>query len=123
MIGQIAGSKDAGNGGAGRASLDLHIAAGMCFKLVFDQFGRGRVTDGNEHALGGQVGNFAGFGVLDLHPFNAERRIGAIHFLDLVEPQGFDLGVFHQALFKDFFAAQFIAAVHKCDLGRKVGEE
>ena len=46
-----------------------------------------------------------------------------IDFVQLVEPQRFDLGVLEQPVLQDLFGAQFVAAVDQRHLGGEVGQE
>ena len=73
VVGQVAGREDAGDGGAGGAGLDLHIAAVVQLQLVLHQFGRGGMADGDEEARAGDVGDRAGQDVAGADGLDAAR--------------------------------------------------
>ena len=65
----------------------------MGFQNVFDQFIGWRMADSNKNPFAGDVFDLAGINVFHFDTFNAQRGIGAVDFVELVEPQWFDLWV------------------------------
>ena len=94
-------------------------------QACYDQLAKHRIERGSFIVAlgGGVVGDLAGFDMLDLDPFDTKRRIGPIDFIQLVEPQRFDLWIFHQPVDQDLLGAQLVPAVDQGDLGGKVGQK
>jgi hypothetical protein len=102
---------------------DLDIAGRLHLHLSGYQFGRGRVPDGDEHAVGWKLADRAGLHVLEANMCDLARVFVAADLLDGGVPDHLDLGVFEEALLQDALGAEAVAAVDDGDLGGEVGEE
>ena len=123
MVCQITCRKDAGNSGLCCAFGDLYIPATVRFQLILDQLVRRCVANGDKDPFRRDFRDFAGFGVLHAHTFDPQRAVTAKDFVNLMEPERFDLGVLEKPILQDFFRAQLIAAVHQCHLRGEIRQE
>ena len=79
------------------------------------------MTNGDKHALAGNVLHLVGLGVFDPNAGDPKRVIFAEHLFQLMKPQRFNPWVFHQAVLQNFFCSQRIAAVYQGHFAGKFG--
>ena len=100
----------------------FQIAVGFQRKLVLEQLDRGRVTDGDEDAVGRDVLGCAGLGVFQPYRIDPFGNAAAQDLIDGMVPDDFDLRVLQQTFLQDAFGPQAVAAVHQGDFRGKIGE-
>ena len=123
LVGDVTGGEHAGNIGRGRVRRGDEIAVRFHRQLALEQLGRWRVADGDEDAVDGQVGGFAGFDVFQAGCGDAQRILIADHLFQRRVPEDFDLGVLEQAVLQDLLGAEAFAAVDDGHLGGEIGQE
>ena len=92
-------------------------------QLVFHQFGRGRMADGDEKAVARHIGGGTGQHVAGAHAGDTQRGFGAQNLDHVMVPQHADLRVLEQAVLQDLFGAKAVAAVDDGDFGGEFGQE
>ncbi len=102
---------------------DLDVTGGFQFQLPGDEFGRRRMADGDENAVGSVFGHSAALEIFQAYMSDLCGILGAADFIDLAVPDHLDLGMLEQPVLQDAFGAQAVAAMHQRHRGREVGEE
>src|SRR5262245_40929599 len=98
-----------------------HIALGVGGELALEELGVGLVTDGDEHAVHGHLGDRATFRVLELHAGDLPV-LDALHIDQLVIHQEPDARVRLGALEHDLAGAELVAAVDQHHFGAEARE-
>src|SRR5262245_50166130 len=123
VVGDVARGKHAGHRGCGRERRGLDVAGGLHVQLPDEQFGGGRVADGDEYAVRSALGGGPGFEVAKDHAFHLERAFLAYDLLQHGVPDHRNLRVLEQAILQDLLRAEAVAPVNDGDGGREIGEE
>src|SRR5581483_3606519 len=110
LVLHVAGGEHAGNLGRGAVRSCDEIALIVERQLALEELGRGRVADGDEEAVTGDLLHLPGLHVADPDAGNAGGLAGAQHFLDSRIPDDADLRIAEQALLHDLLGAQMVAA-------------
>jgi hypothetical protein len=126
VVRDVAGREHAGYAGRGgiavQAALHADVAVGH-FQLSGEDFGVGRVADGDEHARDLQILRPPGNQVV--HADAGDAAGIAQHLVQTVVPQQPDVsgsGALEEFLLHDLLGAQLVAAVHQRDFGAQVGQ-
>src|SRR5436190_21552743 len=120
-VGDVAGGEDSFDIGACRRALDDEIADLVHGELVAKQVGVGFVSNGEEHALAGELALGAGRGVAQAQAAHAVLA-RAEHLEDVAVPRPGDLGIGEGAVLHDLRGAELGAAVDDGHLGCELGE-
>src|ERR1700754_13154 len=112
LVSDVAGGKQSRYRGGGRVRCHLHIAGGFQFDLVFHQFSRRRVSDGDEDAVSRHLPERAGLDVFQPHAGDLARVLLALDFVDRAVPDHGDFRVLEQAILQDALGAKMVAPVH-----------
>ena len=106
LVDTVAGCIDSGNRGPWASIFGDQIALVIRFERFDERLCRRIVTDGDEESGRGDLGNLAGFQVLDARAFDTgHRAFSAEHFLDGAVPDHIDLLVPEQTLLHDLLGA------------------
>ena len=120
-IGDVARGEDAGDASA-RGAEEFDVALWIGLDRAAEDFGVGRVADGDEEARAGDRAGFTGGDVLQFYA--GDLLLGDIKdFGHDAVPDHLDFGMMERAVFHDGAGAERVAAMYEVDLGGETGEE
>src|SRR6185369_14029749 len=123
VVGHVTGGEQARHRGRGRIGRGPDVTVRLHLDLAGDEFGRRRMADGDEHAVGGDLLDCAGLDVLQRDAADLERAFVAEHVVQRRIPDHVDLGMLEQAVLENLLGAERIAPVHHGDLGGEVRQK
>src|SRR3954454_14242263 len=123
FVSNVACSKQSRYGRGGGVRRHFDIAGRFQLDLVLDEFGRRRVSDRDEDAVGLKLGERAGLDVLQPYAGDLGGILLALDLVDRRIPDHADLRILEKAVLQDTLGAEMIAPVHDRDLRGELGEE
>ena len=81
------------------------------------------MSNGDKHAIYGQISNIAGFDIANPGAGNAERVFIAQNLVQGMVPYDVHFGIIEQTVLHDFFRAELVAPMNDVHLAGEIGQE